>query len=103
MIHQTTKQSIKCIISLCFVTLLSVFVFVKAENEADLDPIAFRLSVNKSQVKIGEELEVTITAIKRPNWDFRLSNQFLDTDFRIKVVLPDGFQQTGGNYTDFIG
>lgn len=72
------------------------------DKEADLDPIAFRFYSDKSQVKIGEEFELTVVAVRRQNWDFRLGNTALDSDYRIKVVFPDGFQQTGGNYSDFV-
>ena len=75
----------------------------RLNDDADLDPISFHFSSNKSVVNIGEEFELTVTATLRPTWDPRLANTELDTDFRIKIIFPDGFVQTGGNYSDFIG
>ncbi|HEV7382446.1 MAG TPA: hypothetical protein VGN64_21770 [Dyadobacter sp.] len=74
-----------------------------ANDEAELDPIAFSISANKTQVKLGEEFEIRVIASKRNNFDTRLGYSNLDTDFKLKVVFPKGFEQTGGTYSDFVG
>ncbi|UTA66949.1 toxin C-terminal domain-containing protein [Emticicia sp. 21SJ11W-3] len=66
------------------------------------DPIVFRLKASKDSIAIGEELELTITAELLP-----VSPQQLYTfeelkDYTIKVVLPNGFVQTGGDYYDYL-
>lgn len=82
---------------LAIVLSISPFWGHSSGDDADLDPVAFEFKSNKNHVRIGEVIELTIIARKRSGWDSRLSNTGLDTDFRIKVAFPDGFEQTGGN------
>ncbi|QHV98238.1 DUF6973 domain-containing protein [Spirosoma endbachense] len=69
----------------------------------DSDPIRFSLTVNKRHVKPGEVVDVEITA----HYLAILSSQLFvlpgANAFRLKLLLPDGFVQTGGDYTDYIG
>lgn len=72
-------------------------------NDADIDPVLFSLTADRSSVVPGEEFEIIIDCKMRGNWDDRLFSTALDTDFRLKLVFPEGFVQTGGDYHDFIG
>ena len=98
-------QNLRWYVFLLSMLLISPIKIYAIDNKdgADIDPVAFQFKANKSIVKIGEEFEITVTATLRPTWDFRLGNTELDADFRIKIIFPDGFIQTGGNYSDFVG
>jgi hypothetical protein len=66
------------------------------------DPFAFSISSNKDSVSLGEELELTI----KVNWvDFGVNSgvKFLPEWYKyaLKVVMPKGFIQTGGDYVDY--
>jgi hypothetical protein len=71
-------------------------------EEADLDPVTFKITSSKDLVAVDEEFEIKVVATKRPAWDLRLGQTILDSDFRLKVIFPDGFQETGGNYSDYV-
>lgn len=71
---------------------------LKSENEADLDPVLFSMSADKSVVKTGEEFSVDIQCTMRDFSDLRLFPVSLNGEFVLKVVFPDGFVQTGGTY-----
>ena len=67
------------------------------------DPIKFILQTNKQTVAPGEEVTLTLTAHY-----YSLSPALLFVDaganaFRLKLLMPDGFVQTGGDYVDYIG
>ncbi|RIV20462.1 hypothetical protein DYU11_20665 [Fibrisoma montanum] len=67
------------------------------------DPIRFSLTVNKPTVRLGEEVELTITAELlnvSPNLMFFFPGS---NAFSLKLLLPPGFQQTGGTYVDYVG
>ena len=67
------------------------------------DPIRFRMRCPKDSVALGESIEITITAELldiAPSLFFFFEEQ---KSFALKVLLPSGFVQTGGNYYDFIG
>ncbi len=68
-----------------------------------VDPVLFRMKSDKKEVKVGEEIELTITAhlTEIPSAAFFTFEH--QKEFSIKVVMPEGFIQTGGNYTDYIG
>ncbi|QHV97541.1 hypothetical protein [Spirosoma endbachense] len=76
----------------------------KGQNSRfDNDPIRFTLRANKQTVAPGEEMELTITA---HYLDILSSQLFIlpgSNAFAIKVLTPDGFIQTGGDYADYIG
>ena len=67
------------------------------------DPIRFTLTADKQSVAPGEELTLTITAT-----DLNISSALLFTfadakAFRLKVLMPNAFIQTGGDYSDYAG
>lgn len=66
------------------------------------DPFMFTITSSKESVNIGEEVELTV----KVSWlDFGINNgvRFLPEWYKytLKVVMPDGFIQTGGNYEDY--
>ncbi|MCU0467396.1 MAG: polymorphic toxin-type HINT domain-containing protein [Arcicella sp.] len=66
------------------------------------DPFAFTITTDKDSVGINEEFEVSI----KVNWvDFGVNSniRFLPEWYKyvLKVVMPKGFLQTGGDYTDY--
>ncbi|WP_421828950.1 hypothetical protein [Larkinella sp.] len=61
------------------------------------------LTANKTTITVGEEIELTIRAELLdipPSLFFFFEDQ---KSFSLKLLLPDGFEITGGTYTDFIG
>lgn len=87
--------------------LLSVFLFFTSQltlaNTKPVDPIKFTLKTNATRINIGEEMEITITA---ELLNFPTNTVFIFKDsyaFRLKLVVPEGFKQTGGDYSDFVG
>lgn len=61
------------------------------------------MSTQATQVALNEEFEISIKAAylyipSNTAFVFEGANSF-----RLKIVLPDGFEQTGGNFRDFIG
>lgn len=70
----------------------------KSEDEAELDPVLFSMSTDKSVVKMGEEFSIDIQCTMRDFSDLRLFPEALNGEFVLKVVFPDGFVQTDGNY-----
>jgi hypothetical protein len=68
------------------------------ENEADIDPVLFSMSADKSVVKVGEEFSIDVQCMLRDFSSLGLLPVSLDGEFVLKVVFPDGFVQTGGNY-----
>jgi hypothetical protein len=74
-----------------------------SKKDVEIDPVVFTLASNHSSVTVGEEFEITIECRALSNWDERLLSTVLDREFRLKLVFPEGFLQTGGNYADFIG
>lgn len=67
-------------------------------NEADLDPVLFSMSADKSVVRVGEEFSIDIQCTLRDFSGLRLFPVSLDGEFVLKVVFPEGFVQTAGNY-----
>ncbi|HAK75543.1 MAG TPA: hypothetical protein DCM71_01200 [Runella sp.] len=68
-----------------------------------LNPIRFTLYASKQTIAAGEEVEITITA---QLLDIPSSAFFIFEDqksFSLKLLLPQGFTQTGGDYQEFIG
>ncbi|MFD2522806.1 hypothetical protein [Emticicia soli] len=66
------------------------------------DPIRFTLMPNKRYAKVGEEIELTLTA-ELLNISPLLMFTFEELrEYTLKVILPKDFIQTGGTYYDFI-
>jgi hypothetical protein len=68
-----------------------------------VDPIRFSIICTKSSVVIGEEIDLTIRAELldiSPSLMFFFEEQ---KSFALKLLVPDGFELTGGTYSDFIG
>lgn len=66
------------------------------------DPIRFDITSNTQQVTVGKEIELSITARLMniaPNLMFFLPGS---NAYTLKMLLPDGFQQTGGTLTEFV-
>lgn len=81
--------------------LLSVLSLSSAHTYA-IDPIRFSISTSATEVLVNEEFEIKIKAdlLNIPTntvYVFESARAF-----RLKVVLPDGFRQTGGSYNDYI-
>ena len=69
----------------------------------DNDPIRFVLQADKRNVRVGEEVSIAITAHYmnlHPSMLFTFAGS---NAFRLKVIVPEGFVQTGGDYVDYIG
>lgn len=68
----------------------------------DNDPITFSLSGSKPQVAVGEDFELTITArfLNLP------ASQYFTFEgangFALKLILPVGFEPTGGTFSDLV-
>ena len=69
----------------------------------DADPIRFTLQTDKQNVRVNEEIAITITAHYLNIASSLLFTAEGSNAFRLKVLLPDGFVQTGGNYIDYVG
>jgi hypothetical protein len=81
------------------VLLVSPCVYAKAY----IDPIRFSITSTSSNTLINEEFELIITAQLLsipPNTVFIFEGS---NSFRLKMVLPRGFEQTGGTFHDFVG
>lgn len=67
-----------------------------------IDPIKFSMSTTASTVGINEEFQIDIKAAymyvpSNTAFVFEGANSF-----RLKLILPDGFEQTGGDFTDLV-
>ncbi|GAB3960649.1 hypothetical protein GCM10028805_58260 [Spirosoma harenae] len=69
----------------------------------DADPIKFLVRADKPIVLVGEEVTITLTAHYLNIHSALLFTTAGSTGFRLKAILPEGFVQTGGDYTDYIG
>lgn len=81
------------------------FVFVCSVNAASpkLDPIKFTLSTNATHISLNEEFEIKITA-EYLNVSSSVAYVLKDANFfRIKLIVPNGFVKTGGDYYDYTG
>ncbi len=67
------------------------------------DPIRFRMTANKKKIFTDEEIEITITAYYTAVSPALLYTVEGANSFRLKVVPPEGFVQTGGDYIDYCG
>lgn len=68
-----------------------------------LDPIRFTLKTSHSTIAAGQEVEITITAqlLDIPTSAFFIFEE--QKSFSIKLLLPQGFTQTGGDYQEYDG
>ena len=75
----------------------------KARLPLSLDPIRFTLRADKETIAVGEEVEITITAqlLDIPASAFFIFEE--QKSFSIKLLLPQGFTQTGGDYQEYTG
>lgn len=68
-----------------------------------IDPIKFSISTKATHVGLNEEFQIDI----RASYMYIPANTVFvfegANSFRLKAVLPDGFVQTGGTFTDFVG
>jgi hypothetical protein len=72
------------------------------DTDSELDPVQFKFYANKEVVAIGEEFELTVVVYKQQGWDSRFNQSILGDDYRLKVVFPKEFEQSRGNYSDFV-
>jgi DNA-directed RNA polymerase subunit F len=66
------------------------------------DPVRFTIKANKDSVKVGEQIEMTITAQYidvngMTMFQFEGSNYYT-----LKMIMPAGFVLTGGTYYDYL-
>jgi hypothetical protein len=88
--------------------LLIYLIFYAKSLHADsgpntMDPVQFTISTQATYLNINEEFEIKITArylSLNPNivYVFEGANSF-----KLKLIMPEGFKQTGGTYSDFVG
>jgi hypothetical protein len=86
---------------LCLAFLL--LTTIQSFSNPKIDPIRFTIKTDAGHITLNEEFEIRITAsytALNPNlvYVFEGSNSF-----KLKVVTPEGFQQTGGTFRDFAG
>ena len=75
----------------------------KREKAADTDPIRFTIQPNRQSIRLGETVDLTISAELlniSPSLLFTLPGA---NAYRLKLLLPEGFEQTGGDFVDYIG
>lgn len=66
------------------------------------DPIKFTLETNATTVVLNEDFQILVKA-ELLNLPPSASFIFEDSrSFKLKVVLPDGFVQTGGSYSEYL-
>ncbi|MGL4630077.1 MAG: hypothetical protein ACRCVT_02630, partial [Leadbetterella sp.] len=75
--------------------------FINLKN-VSFDPIRFDVVSSVDSIQLGKEFEITISAEfldvnKMLMFQFEGSNEY-----SLKLILPQGFVQTGGTYYDFI-
>jgi hypothetical protein len=71
-------------------------------NKFAFDPVRFTLRSSKDSVAANEEFTLTITADYldvSPQLMFQFEGS---SSYALKMLLPEGFVQTGGSYYDFI-
>jgi hypothetical protein len=86
-----------------FLFIIFLAACTDAAKGQTIDPIKFTLETDASRVQIDEEMEIVIKAnlLELPsNTVFVFKENYA---FRIKLVLPEGFVQTGGTYSDYVG
>lgn len=91
---------LKRISALTVVVILLCHMYALSFSANSIDPIKFQLSTNATHVSLNEEFEIEVSAtyLNLPSsavFTFEGSNSF-----RIKVIKPTGFIQTGGSFSD---
>lgn len=87
---------------ICFI-ISSLMILNNASANSKMDPIKFTLSTDATTISLDQEFEIKITASYQainPNLVYVFKGA---TTFRLKVVFPEGFRQTGGTYSDYVG
>jgi hypothetical protein len=90
-----------CVFLLSFLSFLHFNTL--ATSNPKIDPIRFTLTTDAQHILPNEEFEIKITAkylTINPNLVYVFAGS---NNFRLKLVVPDGFKQTGGTYHDYIG
>ncbi|WP_426293746.1 right-handed parallel beta-helix repeat-containing protein [Dyadobacter endophyticus] len=88
---------------LTFFFCLSLLLNKAIVKGQSIDPIKFTLETKATQLQLGEEMEMVITA---QLLDFPSNTVFVfkeNYSFKIKMIFPEGFVTTGGSYRDYIG
>jgi hypothetical protein len=89
----------KIALIVCFLT----FNFLETFGGASIDPIRFTMTTHSSQIELNEEIEIEITArylSVSPTVAFVFEGS---NSFKLKLITPSGFKQTGGDFVDLIG
>lgn len=87
--------------------LLFTYVFFATTDRSlvvasKLDPIKFTLSTTTTHVQLNQEFEIIVKAEYQnvsPGFAFVLKGANF---FRIKLIMPEGFVKTGGDYYDYV-
>lgn len=79
-------------------TLFIFILHVSIGTAQTADPIRYSLQTNASLVGLGDEMEIEIKAerIKYPSKTVFIFKE--DYSVQLKMIVPDGFVQTGGTY-----
>lgn len=80
--------------------LLTSIAFFSAHVQ--VDPVRFSLTTTATVVNLNEEIELKITAryvTVGPNQAYIFQG---GNAFKVKMVFPEGFKQTGGTYHDYL-
>jgi parallel beta-helix repeat protein len=94
--NSTVKWGLLIVVAL--LTRVAIF-----STYAQVDPIRLTMETNASQIALNEEFEIIVKAqlISLPaNVAFTFKDNY---SFKIKVIFPKGFRQTGGSYSDYAG
>jgi hypothetical protein len=87
---------------LAIILTLSTTPSVIWANSLVIDPLKFTLKTNTSVITVNEEFEIEITV----NYlNIPLNTVFVfegSNSFRLKLIMPDGFTQTGGTFRDYV-
>lgn len=81
------------------VFFLALIALSDAARAQTTDPVRFTMETSASIASIGEEIEITV---KAECLDFPSNTVFVFKDyydFQLKVMVPDGFKQTGGTFS----
>ncbi|MCE7039007.1 hypothetical protein [Dyadobacter sp. CY312] len=93
------KQFTSFIMGLAYVLMIQVHSFANPK----IDPIRFSIGTTATQVSLNEEFEIKISA-KYLNIPSSVAFVFEGSNsFKLKLIVPEGFVQTGGDFHDFTG
>lgn len=71
-------------------------------DKLSADPIRFSIQCDKRQINLNEEVTLTITAQLLTVSSSQLFFVPGTNDYTLKLILPPGFEQTGGDFTDYV-